>query len=223
MVFNDNNSRTISWTWCFSALPYPTTVCLTNLGEYSWISSAARSATNKTTPRTWPSFILTLTFVARNASSKAHASGRCFAMTSSSPLHILSSRVENFRLEDARMEPKSMSEYFRPSPSTTPQPVVWLPGSIPSTRIGARVYQSLFFVLGSLWVVSSQYRTYPTHWTYTTDKPQNTKHKNTPFKPIALSMLSWTILQIPLLVNSFQRSRSSKRIASDGLASWQVS
>jgi hypothetical protein len=56
-------------------------------------------------------------------------------MTSSNPLHILESRVENFRPAGARIDPNATIEYRRPSPSTTPHPIVWLPGSIPKTRI----------------------------------------------------------------------------------------
>src|SRR6266513_705027 len=56
-------------------------------------------------------------------------------MISSRALAIRRRRAGNFWPLAARTAPHSIRLYRRLSPSITPQPVVWLPGSIPKMRM----------------------------------------------------------------------------------------
>src|SRR5216684_8419728 len=73
----------------------------------------------------------------------AQASGFSLLITSSRPRLIARSRAEKLADDFSLSAPNSIKRYLRPSlsPSTTPQPVVSLPGSIPKTRITSQSLQ----------------------------------------------------------------------------------
>src|SRR5437588_6457252 len=77
----------------------------------------------------------------------AQASGRNRAITSSNPRLIFNKREGKLAAGDSRTTPNSTKRYFVPasSPSTTPQPVFSLPGSIPKTRIFVRNDASFYY------------------------------------------------------------------------------
>src|SRR5207248_9600374 len=68
--------RIISCTWLFSARPYPTTLVLTSIGEYSPSPIPASAMASSATPRTCASLSALLTFAEKKMPSTAAEIGR---------------------------------------------------------------------------------------------------------------------------------------------------
>src|ERR1035441_3608091 len=141
-----SKDRTITWTWLFSARPYPTTLILTSSGEYSAKPTPASAMASKATPRTCANLSAVLALAAWNTSSTAPNSGACSRIKPRRPSAISSSRFSNGHLGLVQITPAATIRCSPPSLSITPYPVRCEPQSMPSTRTLLRQRLQLLLV-----------------------------------------------------------------------------
>ena len=124
---------TIFPTCSLSARPYPQTACLTTAGAYSAHATPTDDAATSTAPRACPTESAMRASAPTYDSSRATASGSCSAISSWTPVKIVSSRASSRARGDVRHQPWHVA-LRRPSLSwTIPYPQAAVPGSIPRT------------------------------------------------------------------------------------------